>query len=107
MNDDDVTLGELGRRLTEMQATFIREMTGLRADSVLRAEYETRMTALDREVRDAKTMAASAQAKCAAVDVLTPQVQALKDEAGRRQVPWTSVASALCAVAALILTLAK
>lgn len=51
MTDDDITLGELARRIESMD----KKLDGIRADAVLRVEYDARMTALDREVRDLKS----------------------------------------------------
>ena len=61
MPEDDITLGELGRRIDaqyEAQRAQIAQLDakidGVRADGVLRAEYEARMVGLDREIRDVK-----------------------------------------------------
>lgn len=54
MSDDEITLGELGRRITALDQTVTREVGQLRAESVLRVEYEARIQGIDREVRDIK-----------------------------------------------------
>lgn len=54
MSDDDITLGEVGRRITALDQTVTREIGQLRAESVLRVEYDARLQGIDREVRDIK-----------------------------------------------------
>lgn len=50
MGDDDVTLGEVYRTVKAMRD----DLAQVRSAAVLRAEYEIRMVAMDREIRDIK-----------------------------------------------------
>lgn len=101
MSFDDITLGELGRRLDTIQS----EITGIRQDAVLRAEYQTRMTGFDREIRDLKADVSLAAVQCAVAIGLAPQVEALKKANEQRTMPWPTVAAVIVSLVALSLDL--
>lgn len=61
MTDDDVTLGEVARRLTDLSHTVTTGFAQIRQDAVLRVEYEARLQGIDREIRDIKAAAESSK----------------------------------------------
>lgn len=84
MPDSDVTLGELGRRLDNIA----QDISALRSESVLRAEFETYRTATDREIRDLKA-----------------ELATMKEHEARSRLPWTTIVSAVAAVGGFVLTI--
>lgn len=84
MTESDVTLGELGRRLDNIA----QDISALRSESVLRAEYEAYRTATDREIRDLKA-----------------ELAIMKEHEARARQPWTTVVSTVATVAGLVLTI--
>ncbi len=91
----DVTLGELARGLNSIRD----QISAIRTDAVLRVEFEPRMTAMDREIRDLKdALSREAQAR---VNESQAQAQA---ETSRRP-KWTEITAAVCAIATIVMAL--
>lgn len=87
----DVTLGELARGLNSIRD----QISAIRTDAVLRVEFEPRMTAMDREIRDIKDqLGREVQAR----------VNASQVETSRRP-KWTEVTAAVCAIATIVMAL--
>lgn len=84
MPEADVTIGEVARTVDRIAV----DISALRAESVMRSEYEVRLSAMDREIRDVKDQLAR------------------RDEVETSQKPtWPQVVTAVAAVVTLLVLL--
>lgn len=91
----DVTLGELARGLNAIRD----QIAAMRTDAVLRVEFEPRMTAMDREIRDIKdALSREVQARVA-------ESQAHAQAETSRRPKWTEVTAAVCAIATIVMAI--